>query len=85
MEKEKIYNRWKAYRKAVPVPGEFSDSVMHQIAAMPQEDSREFLIDKLDPQNRLARMGAAGGLILLGLFRILYILANLIQPQLLVH
>jgi hypothetical protein len=85
MKKERVYRQWKEHRRQVPVPDHFTGSVMQRVMAMPRENKAEPPTENFDLQNRLTRLSAAGGLILLGLFRILYILANLLQPQLLMR
>jgi hypothetical protein len=85
MEEEKIYRQWKNHRMQVHVPDDFSVAVMQRIAAISHENTIEFPIGSFDWPRRLTRWSAAGGLILLGVFRIWYILSNLLQPHLLMR
>lgn len=85
MKKQDIYNQWKNHRMQVPVPNQFTVSVMQQVQATARQNDAELTDDKYNSYNRLTRIIVSGGMILLGLFRIGYILANLLQSQVLVH
>lgn len=84
MKKETVYNQWKAYRRQVVVPEHFTTDVMQRIGSAAIERNDEFPAGLLDLSDCLVRWSAAGGLILVGLFRIFFIVANLLQPHLLV-
>lgn len=81
MERKDLYTQWKEYRRHVPVPENFSDGVMAAIEAnVPSgEDELQAGLTKLS--NRITRWGAAAGLLMLGIFRILYIAGNLLQAN----
>jgi hypothetical protein len=85
MEEDNIYRQWKSHRMQVHVPDHFNVDVMQRIAAISQENKMEFPVGAFDWSSRLTRWSAAGGLILLGVFRILYILTSLLHPHLLMH
>jgi hypothetical protein len=85
MREEKCLTQWKTYRRQVAVPEHFTVDVMQWIDALGAVKNNEYPIGPLGRQSCLARWSAAGGLILLGLFRILYIMTHLLQPHLLLH
>ena len=76
MNEEELYAQWKAQRRSVAVPENFSTQVMNRLAretwAGPQW--RGAL------QGRLAQISLAFGLLLLGLFRLCFMTANLLVP-----
>lgn len=79
MKKESLYVQWKEHRRQVNIPDDFAAGVMAEIEN--QVGSRELeLPARFDlMHSRLAQWGMAAGLVLVGLFRILYIAANLIR------
>jgi hypothetical protein len=81
MGKKDIYTQWKEYRRYVPVPENFSDGVMAAIEANVPSGEDELPAGLTELSNRIARWGAAAGLVMLGIFRILYIAANLLQAN----
>lgn len=85
MKDEKIYHQWKSHRRQVVASEHFTAEVMQRIQAVATANDSEPGIVAFDRSGRLARWGTAGGLVLLGLFRLFYILAHLLQPQLLMH
>lgn len=85
MKAEQIYHQWKSYRSQMVVPENFTADVMQRINIAATCCDNESDVFAFEISGRLARWSAAGGLILLGLFRIFFILANLLQPQLLMH
>jgi len=85
MKKQNIYSQWKTSRMQVPVPDRFTASVMQQIQTTIRPAENDQPADTFHLHSRLSRIIAAWGMILLGLARIGYILANLLQSQILVH
>lgn len=85
MQEEDIYREWKTRRRRVPVPEHFTAGVMQRIETIAPTSDHEFPVGIFDVSDRLLRWSTAGGLILLGLFRILVIIANLLRPQLLLQ
>jgi hypothetical protein len=83
MKQENVYTQWKAYRRQVVVPDHFTTDVMQRIGSVEIERNDEFPAGLLDLPGCLVRWSAAGGLILVGLFRLFFIVANLLQPHLL--
>jgi hypothetical protein len=81
MKKEDIYSQWKEYRRHVPVPENFSDGVMAAIENQEPSNDGELPAGLTDFSNRITRWSAAAGLVMLGLFRILYIAGNLLQAN----
>ena len=82
MKKETIYSQWKERRRQVSPPGDFTATVMARIErqAHGQDDEMPFHVMNL-PTNRL-QWSTAAGLVMLGLFRILYIVVTLLRPHL---
>lgn len=77
MNRDKLYTQWIHQRRKVPSPDHFTHRVMASIQN--QQPVRHLnLFDRLDPRPHLpGRWIAALGLIALGLFRILFVTANL--------
>ena len=85
MRAENIFHQWKKHRMQVHVPGHFTADVMQRIADVSNDNKIEFPVGTYELSNRLARWFTAGGLVLLGIFRLLYIMTHLLQPHLLMH
>jgi hypothetical protein len=81
MEKNDFYAQWKEHRRHVPVADHFTNSVMAAIEKQRPGEEYELPPGLFDFPNRLTRWSAAAGLMLLGVFRILYIAANLLQAN----
>jgi hypothetical protein len=81
MKKEDVYTQWKAYRRDVPVPEDFASGVMAAIENQKPIHDNELPAGLTAFSNRITRWGAAAGLVMLGIFRILYIAANLLQAN----
>jgi hypothetical protein len=81
MNNKDYYAQWKEHRRQVPVPDHFTGSVMAAIEN--QEPGEEYELPPMmaDFSDRLMRRAAAAGLLLLGLFRILYIAGNLLRTN----
>ena len=84
MDREKIIHNWQEKRRDVTIPEDFSAGVMAAIEARKVEPAHEILFDGIKFSNRLFQWATASGLALLGLFRILYIVANLCQPHMVI-
>ena len=82
MDREKIIHQWQEKRKGVTVPENFSAGVMAEIQTRKAEPVYDAPCDDIRFSNRFFEWAAASGLVLLGLFRILYIVANLFRPHL---
>lgn len=85
-DKEQLYTRWLEQRRQVDVPNNFSLDVM---ATIKRETVSEEIsqLDKALPQwlfRPWARWGAALGLIVLGLFRVLYVTGSLFRANLVI-
>lgn len=82
MKREEIFRQWKASRSNVPVPDDFTSRVMQSIKA----DKTEHLFSSLDQLNQLdqwmpsviGRWSATLTLLMLGLFRIFFMVGHLI-------
>ena len=81
MNKETIFLQWKEHRRHLPVPENFSAGVMARIEIQTPRQEYELPAGLTDFPNRLVQWGAAAGLVLLGIFRILYIAANLLRTS----
>ena len=81
MEKDLFYARWKERRRQVSVPDHFTSGVMAAIENLDTGEEYELPPVMVDLSNRLMRRAAAAGLLLLGLFRILYIAGNLLRAN----
>ncbi len=81
MKKEDLYTQWKAYRQNVPVPDHFAGTVMAAIENRAPKGEEELPAILTDLSNRMTRWGVAAGLVMLGLFRLLYIAANLLRAN----
>ena len=79
MKKDAFYDQWKEHRRQVPVPEHFSAGVMARITTQVPREEYELPAGLTVIHNRLMQWSAAAGLVLLGLFRIFYIAANLIR------
>ena len=81
MKEEDVYAQWKVYRRNVPVPGHFASTVMSAIENQAPREEEELPAALADLSNRITRWGVAAGLVMLGLFRLLYIAANLLRAN----
>jgi hypothetical protein len=81
MEKEDFYTQWKEYRRHVRVPENFSNSVMTAVENQAPGNDDALPIGSTDFSNRIIRWGVAAGLMMLGLFRILYIAGSLLRAN----
>lgn len=81
MDQEDFYARWKEYRREVPVPEHFAAGVMTAIESQDLREEYELPTGLTGFSNRLMQRVTAGGLLLLGLFRILYIAGNLLRAN----
>ncbi len=81
MEENDFYSQWKEHRRHVPVPDHFTNSVMAAMENQRAGGEYELPPGLFDFPNRLMRRAAAAGLMLLGVFRILYIAGNLLQAN----
>ena len=81
MKEETIYTQWKENRRQVPVPERFVVGVMAKIENQVKKQGYELPVGLTDIHNRLMQWSAAAGLVLLGLFRIFYIAANLLRTN----
>ncbi len=79
MQKEKLYTQWKQHRRQVQVPENFAAEVMTEIKKQMTAGEYELPSGLNTVPNRFAQWAMAAGLILLGLFRVLYIAANLLR------
>lgn len=82
-EDKNLYGQWKTHRRQIVVPERFTIDVMQHIRMATDPENNEYPLGSVNLQSRLVRWSAAGGLILLGVFRILFIIANLMRPQML--
>jgi hypothetical protein len=82
-EENPFYDHWKTHRRQIVVPEHFTADVMQHIRIATAPENNECPLELVDRQSRLVSWSAAGGLILLGVFRILFIIANLMRPQML--
>lgn len=82
-EENRLYDQWKTQRRQINVPEHFTTDVMQHIRIVTAPESNEYPLGSVSLQSRLVSWSAAGGLILLGVFRILFIIANLMRPQML--
>lgn len=82
-DKAQLYTSWLAHRRQIRAPKAFSKDVMEAIdlARAPQEKTQKA---SLPPylEHPLTQWMAASGLVLLGLFRILYITGSLFRTNL---
>ena len=79
MNKDKIYFQWMDQRRQVPVPDGFADRVMAEIKHQ-RPVERVSLFDGLGVRAHFAaRWAAALGLIALGIYRIVFVTANLLM------
>ena len=85
MTQHDIYSQWKTRRKKVTVPDRFTAAVMQQVKAEALQNKEALPDGTVIFQNRLTEIITAGGMVLLGLFRLFYIIASLFQSQMLVH
>lgn len=85
MKKENIYNQWKEHRRQVSVPDYFTAGVMARIESQVHHQDDEMPFGMIDLPASLVQWSAAAGLVLLGLFRIVYIVATLFRPHLLIY
>ncbi len=78
MNNEILYTQWTHQLRNVPVPGDFSQTVM--VKVKDRNPNVPFqLFDRLNPRPcLLARWATALGLIALGIFRIAFVTANLL-------
>ena len=76
MNEEELYAQWKAQRRSVAVPENFSTQVMNRLAHETWAGPRW----RAALHSRLAQIGLAFGLLLLGLFRLCFMTANLLVP-----
>lgn len=76
MNEEELYDQWKAQRRQVAVPENFSTRVMTRLVH--ETSARQKLSAAL--HSRVAQIGMAFGLLLLGLFRLCFVTANLLIP-----
>jgi len=81
MDDKDFYARWKEHRRHVPVPEDFTGGVMAAIENLDPGDQHEPPAEMIDLSNRLRQRAAAAGLLLLGLFRILYIAGSLLRAN----
>jgi len=81
MKEETLYTQWKENRRQVPVPERFAAGVMAKIENQVQTDGYELPVGLTDIHDCLMQWSVAAGLVLLGLFRIFYIAANLLQAN----
>lgn len=81
MRKEDLYTQWKAHRQNVPVPDHFAGTVMAAIEKQPPRGEEELPAALTDLSNRITRWGVAAGLVMLGLFRLVYIAVNLLRAN----
>ena len=81
MNDKDFYARWKEHRRHVPVPDHFTDGVMAAIEKQNPGEEDELPAEIIDFSNHLKRWAAAAGLLLLGLFRILYVIGNLLRTN----
>lgn len=83
MKKETIYTQWKACRRQVSPPEDFSATVMARIKNRAHGQADEMPLPMMARPTSPVQWSAAAGLTLLGLFRILYIVVTLLRPHLL--
>jgi hypothetical protein len=81
MKKEDVYTQWKAHRQNVPVPEHFASTVLAAIENRPPRGEEELPAALTDLSNRITRWGVAAGLVMLGLFRLVYIAVNLLRAN----
>lgn len=78
MNQDKLYTQWTHQRRNVHVPEDFSRRVMANIANQ-KPKAGWTLFDELGPHSSfLARWATAIGLIALGVYRIVFVTANLL-------
>jgi hypothetical protein len=85
MKKETVYNQWKEHRRQVSVPENATAAVMARIESQVHHQDDEMPFGMIDLPASLAQWSAAAGLMLLGIFRIVYIAATLFRPHLLIY
>jgi hypothetical protein len=84
MQKEPTYYRdWKDHRRQVPVPEDFAAGVMARIEARKPQSEFEAPEVFAACSSRVIQWSLAAGLAALGLFRLLYVVVNLLQANLL--
>lgn len=78
MNQDKLYTQWTHQRREVSVPKDFSQRVMANIANQ-KPTARFTVFDDLGPRpSFLTRWAAAIGLIAMGVYRIVFVTANLL-------
>lgn len=83
MKRDTFYTQWKETRRHVSVPEHFAVGLMARIENQVSGQDDEMPAGMTLLTGRLMQWSAAGGLVLLGLFRIFYIVASLLRPHLL--
>lgn len=83
MKKDALYTQWIEQRRQVAVSEDFAAGVMARIESRTSSRAQELPMEAIFCPSRLLRWSAAAGLVLLGLFRIIYIAASLLRPHLL--
>ena len=85
MKKETVYTQWKEHRRQISPPGDFTAAVMARIESQVHHQDDEMPFGMIDLSASLVQWSAAAGLMLLGIFRIVYIVATLFRPHLLIY
>ena len=75
-----VYRQWKALRGNPNIPDGFAERVMDRIRHLNGGWLNEEMGELVWPARWPAKVALAGGLLTLGLFRFLFILANLVFP-----
>jgi hypothetical protein len=83
MKKDDLYTQWIEHRRQVAVSEDLVAGVMARIESRTSCPDQNLPLETIFLPSRLLRWSAAAGLVLLGLFRIIYIAASLLRPHLL--
>ena len=82
MKKEAIYTQWKVHRRQIQVPEDFAAGVMARIENQAPNEEYDRPAGRTGIRYRMMQWSVAAGLILLGIFRVFYIAANLLRANL---
>lgn len=78
MNDDRLYAQWIHHRRTTAVPDGFAQRVMQSIDRKSPERTRKAGIGSGAMTRRLINWAAAAAMVLLGLFRLLYVTANLL-------
>jgi hypothetical protein len=80
-KEETLFEQWKQQRRNIPVPANFAAGVMAGIASRRAIQAQGPAGAPADFPSRLFKWSTGAGLLLLGLFRIIYITVNLLRAN----